>query len=322
MPKIVPVPPELRDVSFHVRVADSFGLSEAALRSRSYLRPFCGVRSTNPITSLRARCEAELARMRPGQCFSHVTAARLWGIPLPLSLESESMLHVASIDGTRPRLRGVVGHELHGDRVSSVWRDGLPITDAATTWMQLATVLAFDDLVAAADHLVLVPRRLERGDPRPYLLPSELDARSRTDRGRGSRVAQAAVKWMRVGAESRRETMLRLALIRSGLPEPETNVEIVCGAHQYFGDLVYRRWKVLVEYDGEQHRTETRQYRRDIERHDALIREGWIHIREGLHTPSEGMRSTPLLTRQALLSRGWAGETSLSAPPGGFWRGK
>lgn len=322
MPKIVPVPLELQDASFHVSVGGAFGLTEPALRSRSYQRPFCGVRSTARVETLHAMCEAYLTRMRAGQCFSHTTAARLWGIPLPAVLESQRDIHVSSIDGTRPRLRGVVGHELHGDRVRVVDRGGLPVADPATTWLHMATIVAFDDLVAAADHLIHVPRRPDRENSRPHLLSSELVARAGSSRGRGSRLARTAVEWMRVGAESRRETMLRLALIRAGLPEPELNKEILCGSKQYFGDLVYPRWKVLVEYDGEQHRTDTKQYRHDIERHDALTREGWLVIREGLHTPPAGPRSTPSLTRQALHSRGWRRETSIFTLPGAFWRGK
>ena len=72
-----------------------------------------------------------------------------------------------------------------------------------------------------------------------------------------------------------------------------------------YGDLVYPEFTVLVEYEGEQHRTSSRQFYRDIERHEALHRVGWILIRESKEAPYSGPRSTPARTEFALRSRGW-----------------
>lgn len=71
-----------------------------------------------------------------------------------------------------------------------------------------------------------------------------------------------------------------------------------------FGDLVYPSYKVLVEYEGEQHRTDSTQFYRDIERHEQLARAQWILIRESKKTPLTGPRSTSARARHALLSRG------------------
>ena len=62
----------------------------------------------------------------------------------------------------------------------------------------------------------------------------------------------AALELVRPGSESPKETELRLLLIRGGLPEPELNVDVVGKNGRFIGrgDLVYRRHKVLVEYDG------------------------------------------------------------------------
>ena len=75
-------------------------------------------------------------------------------------------------------------------------------------------------------------------------------------------------------------------LVRSGLPEPEVNVPIVdaSGKRIAIGDLVYPSSKVLVEYDGEQHRTDDRQYARDVVRLNRIAAEGWLTIRVDRHT--------------------------------------
>jgi very-short-patch-repair endonuclease len=70
-------------------------------------------------------------------------------------------------------------------------------------------------------------------------------------------------------------------LIRAGLPRPQTQIA-VCDE---FGDLVvyldmgWEEVKVAVEYDGEQHRSDRRQYTWDIRRSEMLERLGWIVIR-------------------------------------------
>jgi hypothetical protein len=54
---------------------------------------------------------------------------------------------------------------------------------------------------------------------------------------------------IRPGAESRPETLVRLAVAGAGRPEPEVNVDIVDGSGRFLGrgDLVHRGWKVIVE---------------------------------------------------------------------------
>lgn len=51
------------------------------------------------------------------------------------------------------------------------------------------------------------------------------------------------------------------------------------GAHMYYLDMGWEDLMVGVEYDGEQHRLDRWQYRKDIRRREALDRLGWIIIR-------------------------------------------
>ena len=181
------------------------------------------------------------------------------------------------------------------------------VADAASTWCQLAEMLGHDDLVAAGDHLVLSPGVQDPGDMRPYVSLADLTDRVAALSGRGVRAARRAIASVRVGAESRPETLVRLALIRAGLPEPELNVDIRASDSSFIGrcDMVYRRWRVIVEYDGDQHRTDTAQYEKDIGRIDRLIAAGWIVVRirmRGLHS---GAAESVSRVEAALRSRGW-----------------
>ena len=58
---------------------------------------------------------------------------------------------------------------------------------------------------------------------------------------------------------------------------------------------------MLVEYDGEQHRTDNRQYARDVVRLNDLSAEGWLTIRVDKHMTFEEACAR---TRRALYLRG------------------
>ncbi len=84
---------------------------------------------------------------------------------------------------------------------------------------------------------------------------------------------------MRPGTDSAPETRLRLLLLEAGCPEPEVNGIVPTSRGAFHGDLVFRDQRVIVEYDGEQHRTDDRQYSIDGDRLDAIMAAGWRVIR-------------------------------------------
>lgn len=83
------------------------------------------------------------------------------------------------------------------------------------------------------------------------------------------------------GAESPRETWLRLLIIRAGLPRPQTQIEVrnEYGAVIAVVDMGWEELKIAIEYEGDHHRTSRMQFNRDIRRMDELIELGWIVIR-------------------------------------------
>ncbi len=231
--------------------------------------------------SFEARCRAYRSIDRPGQFFSHVTAARLWGIPLARWHADES-LHVATLAPARaPRVSGVQGHQFQDERVRVLERDRLPVTDPASTWIHLASSLRHVDLVAAADYLVATPHFHADRDGRPFTTIEHLAARVSQYHGRGRGHALRALDRVRTGVASPQETRLRLALVDHGLPEPVTDVEIREGPFLAWLDLYYPALRLVVEYDGEQHRTDDEQYEKDVHRLDTLRAMGLEIVRVG-----------------------------------------
>lgn len=137
-----------------------------------------------------------------------------------------------------------------------------------------------DALVAVGDWMVASPRFARSGDPRPLMTPGQLVDSMGVLRSWGAVAARDAARLVRPGVESPRETALRLLLLRAGLPEP------VCGAEVFdqrgrigWFDLVWREFGVIVEYDGDQHRTDTHQYEKDITRFDRATAATWNLVR-------------------------------------------
>lgn len=278
MPRRVPLDPRLG--AFRVSDALAAGIGETRLRSPDLVRPHHGVRVTAgaptvPAPLVAARAFAPL--LRPGDRFSGPTAAALWGAPLP---RDDLLLHVTAGSGlTRVRRPGVVGHG--GPDAEAVTRSGLPVSPPALAFLECAAVLGEADLVAVGDHLVLDPRVLDPAELRPHLRLDELRAELARARGRHVRAARAAAALVREGVESRRETLLRLLIRDAGLGEPCCGVLVHDGDGREIGyfDLVWPAQRVITEYDGDQHRTSTYQYDRDIRRFDRAVEAGYRVIR-------------------------------------------
>ena len=98
---------------------------------------------------------------------------------------------------------------------------------------------------------------------------------------RGVRQLRDLLPLVDAGAESPKESWLRLLLIDGGLPAPETQIPVCdeCGVPIAYLDMGYRDIKLAFEYDGDQHRSDRRQYVKDVRRIPMLERRGWKVIR-------------------------------------------
>jgi len=291
------------------------------MRGADLDRPFRGVRVPKVAPSaptsgslaappaLLARCVALAVALGGDPIFTHLTAARLWPVPLPPDLVEED-LHVGVVPPARPpRRRGVHAHKLLDPRALVGRRHGCRIIDPATMFCQLAGVLPLADLIAVGDALVQAPVYPHPLDDRPWLTPPELAERVALFRGRGKVAAARAIGRVRPGVESRPESLVRVAVVDAGLPEPEVNVSITGSRGEFLGraDLVYRRWRVIVEYDGDQHRTDTRQFDRDVRRLERFAAHGWTVVRITGRAFFGDRVATVARVRHALIAAGWRG---------------
>lgn len=97
-----------------------------------------------------------------------------------------------------------------------------------------------------------------------------------------------------------------MALVLCGLPVPEVNPPVGTEFRFVgFVDLVYRRFQVLIEYEGDQHR-EKGQWDSDIGRYEELAAEGWIIIRITAAAARQP-RSVIYRVHEALVSHGYTG---------------
>ena len=98
---------------------------------------------------------------------------------------------------------------------------------------------------------------------------------------RGIPTARKALTLVDGGAESPRETWLRLLVGRAGYPRPQTQVRVRDRYHYEFAriDLGWEDRRIGLEYEGKHHQTDRFTYERDIRRLDELAGLGWIIIR-------------------------------------------
>src|SRR5262249_27545555 len=97
---------------------------------------------------------------------------------------------------------------------------------------------------------------------------------------RGVRCCRTAVDLMDAGAQSPKETWLRLLLIDAGYPRPRTQIPLYeYGAPVAHLDMGWPAIRVCVEYDGDQHRTDRAEYVKDMRRAEVIDRLGWLNVR-------------------------------------------
>lgn len=108
---------------------------------------------------------------------------------------------------------------------------------------------------------------------------------------RGLRQLEKVLDLYDPGAQSPKETWLRLILIEEGFPRPQTQIPVpgFDGYPIYYLDMGWESLRLAVEYDGVQH-ADALGY--DIERHDYLAGAGWTVVRV-----AAGHRRAGIITR-------------------------
>ncbi len=222
-----------------------------------------------------------LPKNAPRSLSTNIYAAWLWsGRRGIISGRAAAALHGAKwVDDFTPiEVVGPFNHPPPGiiirrERISAedvVELNGPLVTNPARTAFDLARHLPRAVAVAHLDALSAATD-LTAAEVAPLI--------ARNKRARGVRQCQTALSLMDGGAQSPKESWLRLVLIDAGLPRPVTQIKVTDGHLVAYLDMGWDGQMVAVEYDGEQHRTDRRQYVKDIRRAEMVSRLGWHVIR-------------------------------------------
>ena len=305
MPQRESLPTKFIGVPFAASEARAFGISASRLRASELRAPIRGIRepraSNDSFETLISRYAAHMA---DDEHFSHVTAAKLYGIPLPRHLENLPIIHISVHEPAfPPRVRGIIGHRLSVP-IAPRLRGGLQMISPARTFTQLAAVLSHDDLVIAGDFLV--------GRKTPLCTMEELAAAVKSmGPARGVLAARIALPEVRRGTDSPMETRTRLMIACAKLPEPVIGYTVRDANGDFIGtpDLAYVRERIAIEYQGSDHWMNPAVFADDIERRILFERAGWIvilviadHIFRNPHWTTERIR-TALRDRTDLAPR-------------------
>jgi len=235
---------------------------------RKYTRVFRDVyvsEGTELTHAVRAR--AAWLRSRRRGVIAGFSAASLYG-----SEWVDASRPVDIIHDNRHASRGlqIWGDRLDADEFELI--DGVAVTTPARTALDLACWYPSTTAVAAIDALTRVTE--------VKMADAELLAARYRGR-RGLERARVSLDLVDAGAQSPKETWLRLVLVQAGLPRPQTQIPVVdeFGGVIAYLDMGWDDVKVAVEYDGDQHRKDRSQYNWDIRRLERLQRRGWIVIR-------------------------------------------
>ncbi|WP_146080477.1 MULTISPECIES: endonuclease domain-containing protein [unclassified Pseudoclavibacter] len=273
-----PLPPEFANTTFRYSDALESGITRGQVRASTTTGPHRGIRTTREITSPR---DADLAYARASPrdvALASVSACRVWGIPLPLAIESRRHTFVAVRSPRHvPTGVAITGIRLAPHLFSDREFEGVRLLSPCVAWAQLSaqitpreTLVQADALLTSADNY---PGRRHGGS-----LATLDELRAVADAwAKRAGVAQlrAAVELARPQVESPGESRLRHALISARFPEPVLQHRVFDGRRFVARiDLAYPSLKIALEYDGENHFTVAKAVE-DIERRRELESLGW-----------------------------------------------
>jgi hypothetical protein len=220
-------------------------------------------------------------------------------------------VHVGVIrPGRTPRRPGVRGHQITAGFVRTVASaEGIPVTDAASTWASLGGLLTTDELTDAADFVLRIPRHpggFKEVDETALAEKDELAALAERKGRPGAPRLRIALERARTGSSSPPETRIRLLLVRGGLPEPVLDHDVYDDVGRFLGcsELAYPALKVAVEYESDGHLTR-KQLQRDVDKYQSYDEAGWQVVRltseHVYRAPSEALRRVRRAVREATL---------------------
>jgi hypothetical protein len=258
--------------------------------SRWYRRLYPGVyRDGSDRADLDDRTYGAWLWSRRRAVVAGVAASALHGAPW---VDADAPIELIWNNGHSPSGLVVRNEALGNDEIVRV--EGIPVTTPARTAFDLGRHLPRREAIVRLDSLMWAT---------PFERADVLALGRRYPTTRGLRALREVLPLVDGGAESPKESWLRLLLVDARLPPPTTQIAVFDGRRMVgVLDMGWERFKVAVEYDGDHHRTDRRQYVKDQRRLRTLESLGWIVIRVIAED-----RAADVIARvtQALRRRGW-----------------
>lgn len=199
------------------------------------------------------RCTATVGQSDRQLLFGMTTALELQGVPVPshCNLDTAALHVTVQTRSGRPHIRPLKSVPV----IVHIWSHCTP-----------QSLIHISNGAPDADKLYLELQRFIKEMP-PF---------------RGKSICRQAMTLVRPNVWSPAESSLRLGVQRHGIPDGRCNV-VVPGITFRSGaaislDIAWVEFKVGVEYDGDHHRTDKVQWRRDNEKRERLRAHGWILI--------------------------------------------
>lgn len=267
MPISDKVPAALRTGPFKSADAHRAGLTRGQLRGASFRRLGAGVYHWAGLKeSPQLMLTGVARRLPPGAAFSGRTAAWLHGLDVepcdPIEVTIPEPVGSGRRAGTAVCRAALSSQEI-------VLRRRLPATSALRTLVDLGGRNPLTEGVVAADlflHAGLV------------LMEQMHDYIAAHPGTKGIARLRRALGLAEPSAESAMETRLRMLLVLARLPRPEVQVSIKDDRGRFLGrpDLLYRRQRLAIEYDGGTHRDRMVE---DNRRQNGLVGAGYRLLR-------------------------------------------
>lgn len=242
-------------------------------------------------SAMLSRCSEAAQRCGRTLLFGMTTSLILQSVPVPSECGiNADDLHVTSSSKDR-RIR-----VNHSDLRAHAWKP-LPSAnnvrigsrvyalELTHTWAQLAPYLTLESLIVLGDsilHAITSQPALARGRDASEIRRDFVETVTGLPPFKGKPRCMRVMTILEERAASPKESESRLILLRHGIPMPRTGYAVpdarfASGAAMTL-DLAWPQYRIGVEYDGDQHRTDKMQWRRDQEKREWLRNRGWVVI--------------------------------------------
>lgn len=257
MPAPTPIPEHLLNEPFHRDELVAAGLSPKILLDQRFQRVFPSVwRSAKFDLSHLQLLRAAVKSLPADASLSHISRIQ----SLDLDIGRRAPIHFTIARDHHLRIGGVFLHRTAA--MPPITPEGVV---PAAAFIQCCADMDLIELVAIGDWL------LHEG----LMTVPQLRKMISQQRWRpGARQARRVIKHLDGDSRSPQESRLRMCVVSCGLPRPEVNASI-CDEHGErvaIVDLLFRAWRLVLEYEGRQHAEDVTQFQRDISRYAELRR--------------------------------------------------